>query len=66
MAPDEIQRALGRIEGTLKGIGEDVAELKVASTSTIKRIDSLELWRAFLAGAWFVSSAVLVYLFKER
>ncbi|UOF81216.1 hypothetical protein [Caudoviricetes sp.] len=66
MAPDEIQRSLGRIEGTLEGMASDMTSIKEAALADRKRIGSLELWRSFLAGAWFVTSALLVYLFKDK
>ena len=45
---NELTRAVGRIERKL----DDIAGLS-------SRVSSLERWRAFLAGAWLVSSVVM-------
>jgi hypothetical protein len=54
MSDDELQRAVGRIEGKL----DDLVGLTT-------RVSSLERWRAFLAGAWLVTSYVIGILWLK-
>jgi hypothetical protein len=54
MSDDELQRAVGRIEGKL----DEVLGLT-------KRVQSLEQWRAYLTGAWVVVSLFLANLWLK-
>ena len=50
---DDILRSLGRIEGELIGIRK-----------LSERVSKLEMWQAWLKGAWAVLAAALTYVFK--
>ena len=65
MAPDEIQRSLGRIEGAIAGLHKDVKEGREYEQKTDARVSSLELWRALLTGGWIVGMAILVFILKR-
>lgn len=48
---DEVQRALGRIEGKLDSVLTDRAEDQKRLNNHSNRIKSLELWRSWTIGA---------------
>lgn len=47
----DLQRALGRIEGKLDAVAEDVKSVTAYAAKNAERIGSLERSRAWLAGA---------------
>jgi hypothetical protein len=51
---DEILRALGRIEGRLDGIEK-----------LFERVGKLEMWQAWLKGAWAALAGGWLYLFRQ-
>ena len=54
-AHEEILRALGRIEGELAGIRQ-----------LSERVAKLEIWQAWLKGAWAVLVLLSVFLATQR
>ena len=58
----QIQRSLGRIEGHLEGIKEDIGELKKSQTETTTRLSSLENWKAGVTGLAGAVAAVVSLL----
>ena len=51
---DEILRTLGRIEGRLDGIEK-----------LYERVRKLEMWQAWLKGAWGALVGAWLYLFRQ-
>jgi hypothetical protein len=52
---DEILRALGRIEGRVNGSFEKLGE----------RVSKLEMWQAWLKGAWAALMGAWLYLCRQ-
>ncbi len=66
MSEQDIQRALGRIEGHLEGIVGDVKELKEEQVITSTRLSSIENWKSSVTGlagvVAFVVSLVVTFV----
>jgi hypothetical protein len=57
---DEILRTLGRIEGRLIGIEDQLIEIKRLS----ERVEKLETWAAWLKGGWAALFTAYLFLLK--
>lgn len=57
----EIQRSLGRMEGTLNEIKEDIKDGNVDNNDRDKKISKLEGRQNWAAGASFIIGSVVTY-----
>ena len=53
----DIVRSLGRIEGKLGRIQDELKELR----KLVRRVSSLERWRSWLTGGWVAVTAAYAY-----
>ena len=66
MPTPDINRALGRIEGHLEGIREDIGELKLEQSAQGLRLGNLEGWKSRATGLGaavaFVVSMIVTFV----
>lgn len=65
MSARSLEASIAVCISEIQGLRTDIQELKEKLDPLDKRISSLERWRAFLAGAWFVGAAVTGYLLSK-
>jgi hypothetical protein len=58
---NEIQRALGRIEGRIERVEGGINEIREIS----ERVRALEIWQYWLRGGWAALVAVHLYLCRQ-
>ncbi len=61
MEPDSIHVALARLETKMDAVLEDLRENKHAREGIYKRLNALETWRSWLAGAFALIAGALAY-----
>lgn len=61
----EVQRTLGRIEGTLSGLDEKITRMSTAVDALGPRVSSLEKWRAWTAGVAAAIGALIGWSSKH-